>query len=87
MQLNKKRKVGSYKENSSLNGTKPGESLLVSNRAAIGLLSSRPHSALGDAAAIHPSTAPPAISSQMEADSLRASKSKGRFLVELMSLN
>lgn len=49
----------------------------MSNRAAIGLLSSRPHSALGDAAAAHPSTASPAIGSQIEADSLRASKSKG----------
>jgi hypothetical protein len=83
-QITKKRKAGSYKENSSLNGTKPGESLLVTNRAAIGLLSSRPHSALGDAAAAHPSTASMAIGSQMEADTLRASKSKGWFVALLL---
>ncbi|XP_059491140.1 uncharacterized protein LOC132205834 [Neocloeon triangulifer] len=76
----KKRKAGSFKENSSLNGTKPGESLLMANRTAVGLLSSRPHSALGDAAAAHPSTASTAIGSQMEADTLRANKSKGTLI-------
>ncbi|XP_065335241.1 uncharacterized protein LOC135936375 [Cloeon dipterum] len=78
--LAKKRKAGSYKENSSLNGTKAGESLLVTNRAAVGLLGARPHSALGDAAAAHPSTASMAIGSQMEADALRANKSKGTLI-------
>jgi len=58
---------------------------LVTNRAAIGLLSTRPHSALGDAAAAHPSTASTAIGSQVEADTLRASKSKGLLCIFLLS--